>query len=116
MGRSVASIRQRVKGIAERWEQAARVLAREDDRSCGEALAGLVKMHSSDVFYGCNEPLEAAVFSALVEIVKARAACTNPGQCQSRNPAPGTGAGAACDRVTGPGTRPGTGQEFHVDP
>jgi hypothetical protein len=83
MGRSVASIRQRAKGIAERWEQSARVLAR-DDRPCGEDLAGLVKKHTSDVFYGCNEPLEAAIFSALVEIAKARDVCRDQGP--GRNP------------------------------
>ena len=31
-----------------------------------------MKKHSSDAFFGCDEPLEAATFSALLEIVKAR--------------------------------------------
>ena len=97
MGRSVASIRQSAKGIAERWEKSAKVLAREGDRSGARVLAGLVKKHSSDVFYGCNEPLEAAAFSALVEIAKALDVCR--------------------DREVAPVTRLGTGQEnHHVDP
>jgi len=109
MGRSVASIRQRAKGIAERWEKSARVLAREDDRSCGEDLAGLVKKHTSDVFYGCNEPLEAAIFSALVEIAKARDVCRDPDQDPGRNP--------GSSRDTGFVRDPENRQEhWHVDP
>jgi len=69
MGRSIASIRQEVNGIAERWEHAAR-LAGEEDRPHGLRLAGFAKFHASDAFYGCDDPAEAAVFSALVELLK----------------------------------------------
>jgi hypothetical protein len=69
LGRSVGSIRQEVNGIAERWHRSAQVLG-DKDRLHGEHLASLAKVHSSDVFYGCDEPLEAAVFSVLSEIQK----------------------------------------------
>ena len=55
--------------MAERWQWSAPVLDNED-QPYGEQLARLVKTHSSDVFYGCDEPLEAAVFSGLSELQK----------------------------------------------
>ena len=79
MGRSTVSIRQGAKSIAERWARASRELGRED-RPGGETIAGLAKKHSSDAFFGCDDPLEAAVFSVLVEIVKVQ----DPGR--NRNP------------------------------
>ena len=116
MGRSVASIRQSVKGIAERWEKSAKTLAREGDRSGARVLAGLVKKYSSDVFYGCNEPLEAAAFSALVEIAKALDVCRDPGR-HAEEPGPGCDAGMVRDREITPVILTGTGQENnHVDP
>ncbi len=39
------------------------------------------KKHSSEAFYGCDDPLEAAIFSALVEIARQRAG-TIPGRAR----------------------------------
>ena len=36
----------------------------------GERLVALAKKHSSEAFYGCDDPLEAVVFSVLVEMFK----------------------------------------------
>ena len=40
----------------------------EESRAAGELLAGWVKQHSSEAFFGCNGPAEAALFSVLVEV------------------------------------------------
>jgi hypothetical protein len=69
MGRSFVSVRQGVKGVADRWVRVSRAL-RERDRRYGEKLAENAKQHSSEAFVGCDEPLEAAIFSALIEIFK----------------------------------------------
>jgi hypothetical protein len=71
MGRSFASIRQRANGIAERWSRAVRALKR-DDREHGRHLVALAKQHVSEGFVACNNPLEAVVFSILVELLKDR--------------------------------------------
>jgi hypothetical protein len=69
MGRTFPSIRLGVNSTADRWARSARALRREDQRY-GERLAELAKMHSSEAFVGCDDPLEAVVFSVLVEILK----------------------------------------------
>jgi hypothetical protein len=69
MGRSFASIRQGVKSTADRWARSARAL-KKDDQPYGERLVALATMHASEAFYGCDDPLEAAVFSVLVEMLK----------------------------------------------
>jgi hypothetical protein len=66
MGRSFVSIRQRVKDLAERWARVARTL-RPEDRPDAARLAASAKKHSSEAFFGCDDPLEAAIFSALVD-------------------------------------------------
>ena len=68
-GRSFASVRQGVKSTADRWARSSRAL-KKDDRPYGERLVELAKRHSSEAFYGCDDPLEAAVFSVLVELIK----------------------------------------------
>lgn len=67
MGRSFISVRLGVRSLAERWE---RVTKRLDRDNCTPAkrLTGLAKNHSSEAFFGCDNPLEAMVFSALLEI------------------------------------------------
>ena len=70
-GRSFASVRQGVKSTADRWARSSRAL-KKDDRPYGERLVELAKRHSSEAFYGCDDPLEAAVFSVLVELIKER--------------------------------------------
>jgi hypothetical protein len=69
MGRSFESVRQGVKNIADRWARSSRALKKEDQQY-GNKLVVLAKMHSSEAFAGCDDPLEAAVFSVLVEMMK----------------------------------------------
>ena len=69
MGRSFESVRQGVKGPIDHWTRAARALKKED-RPYGERLVTLAKKHSSEAFYGCDDPLEAVVFSVLVEMLR----------------------------------------------
>lgn len=69
MGRSFESVRRGVKSIADRWARSSRALKKEDQQY-GEKLVQLAKKHSSEAFIGCDDPLEAAVFSALVEMLK----------------------------------------------
>jgi len=69
MGRSFESVRQGVKSIADRWARSTRALKKEDQQY-GEKLVKLAKMHSSEAFIACDDPLEAAVFSVLVEMIK----------------------------------------------
>ena len=44
-------------------------MKREDQRY-GEKLANMAKVHSSEAFVACDDPLEAATFSVLVELLK----------------------------------------------
>ena len=69
MGRSFESVRQGVKSIADRWARSTRALKKEDQQY-GEKLVKLAKMHSSEAFIACDDPLEAAVITALVEMLK----------------------------------------------
>jgi hypothetical protein len=92
MGRSFESVRQGVKGPIDRWARAARAL-RKEDKPYGERLVALAKLHSSEAFYGCDDPLEAAVFSVLIGILRQQEerevqktpACTDdPGKKQEK--------------------------------
>ena len=58
-----------MKSIAERWPRSSGALKKEDQRY-GERLVELAKRHSSETFIAFDHPLEAAVFSALVETIK----------------------------------------------
>ncbi len=69
MGRSFESVRMGVNRIADRWARSARALKKED-RIYGERVAELAKMHASEAFVACDDPLEAAVFSVLVEMLR----------------------------------------------
>jgi hypothetical protein len=60
-----------VKSTADRWTRSSRAL-KKADRPYGERLVELAKRHSSEAFYGCDDPLEAAVFSVLVELIWAQ--------------------------------------------
>ena len=71
-GRSFASVRQGVKSTADRWARSSRAL-KKDDRPYGARLVELAKRHASEAFYGCDDPLEAAIFSVLVELIKEQA-------------------------------------------
>ena len=69
MGRSFESIRMGVKDVSARWLKASKTLKKED-QIYGQKLAEMAKKHSSEAFYALDDPLEAAVFSVLVEMVK----------------------------------------------
>jgi len=58
-----------VKSIADRWARSSRALKKEDQQY-GEKLVELAKKHASEAFIACDDPLEAAVFSVLVETIK----------------------------------------------
>ena len=64
MGRSFLSVRQGVNIIADRWERSAKKW------KCGKKMAELAKRYSSESFMGCNDPLEGALFSAMIEMQK----------------------------------------------
>lgn len=89
-GRSISSIRQEVNGVAGRWARSARAL-REGDRAAGLALASLARSHASDAFYGCDDPLEASLFSVLVELRKK--AGSGEETCRDEDPVPDPGQG-----------------------
>jgi hypothetical protein len=69
MGRTFVSTRQGVNSLADRWARSARALKREEQKY-GQQLVTLAKERSSEAFMACNDPLEAAVFSALIGILK----------------------------------------------
>jgi hypothetical protein len=69
MGRSFESVRMGVAELAGRWLRARRALRRED-QIFAERLAGMAKRHASEGFYAFDDPLEAAVYSVFIEILK----------------------------------------------
>ena len=69
MGRSFESVRMGAKDVADRWLKARRAMKAED-QVYAVKLAGMAKKHSSEAFYAFNDPLEAAVFSVLLEMMK----------------------------------------------
>ncbi len=69
MGRSTESVRMAVKALSARWAKASRALKKED-QVYGLMLAEMAKKHSSEAFYALDDPLEAALFSILVELLK----------------------------------------------
>ena len=58
-----------VKDVSARWLKASKALKKED-QIYGQRLAEMARKHSSESFYALDDPLEAAVFSALLEILK----------------------------------------------
>jgi hypothetical protein len=69
MGRTFKSVRMGSQEVAQRWLKASRALSKED-QIFGQRLAEMVKMHSSEAFYALDDPLEAAIFSVLIELLK----------------------------------------------
>lgn len=69
MGRSFESVRMGAKDVADRWLKARRTMKAED-QVYAVKLAAMAKKHSSEAFYAFDDPLEAAVFSVLVEMMK----------------------------------------------
>ena len=62
-------MRMGVKDVSARWLKATKALKKED-KIYGQMIAEMAKKHSSEAFYALDDPLEAAIFSALVEIIK----------------------------------------------
>ena len=69
MGRTFESVRQGVNQIADRWTRSSRYM-RKEDQKYAEKLAKLAKTHSSEAFIGCDDALEAVLFSVLTEMIK----------------------------------------------
>ena len=69
MGRSFESVRMGVKDVSARWLKSSKALKKED-QIYGQKLAEMAKKHSSEAFYAMDDPLEAAVFSVLLELVR----------------------------------------------
>jgi hypothetical protein len=69
MGRSFLSTRQGVNIIADRWTRLAKKF-RNNQSTAGGMVVLFAKQHSSEGFAGCDDPLEAVIFSALVEIAR----------------------------------------------
>jgi hypothetical protein len=57
------------KDVSARWLKARRAMKKEE-QVYGQTLAQMAKMHACEGFYALDDPLEAAVFSALVEMMK----------------------------------------------
>ena len=71
MGKSFESVRMEAKDVSARWLKASNALKKED-QIYGQMLAEMARKHSSEAFYALDDPLEAAVFSVLVETMKVR--------------------------------------------
>jgi hypothetical protein len=71
MGRSFESVRMGAQEVSVRWARASRAMKKED-QVYSQELAQMAKKHSSEAFYAMDDPLEAAVFSVLVELLKER--------------------------------------------
>jgi hypothetical protein len=69
MGRSFESVRMGVNEVSARWTRAGRALKKED-QAHALRLAEMAKKHSSEAFYALDDPLEAVIFSVLIEIMK----------------------------------------------
>lgn len=69
MGRSFESIRLGVKDVPVGWLKTSKALKKED-QIYGQKLAEMTRKHSSKAFYALDGPLEAAVLSVLLELVK----------------------------------------------
>ncbi len=69
MGRSFESVRMGAAEVSARWARAGRAMKKED-QAYAQELAAMAKKHSSEAFYALDDPLEAAVFSALIELMK----------------------------------------------
>ena len=69
MGRSFESVRMGVKDVSARWLRASKALKKEG-QICGQKIAEMARKHSSEAFYALDDPLEVAVFSVLLDLVK----------------------------------------------
>jgi hypothetical protein len=68
MGRSFASVRQLAAEITGRWARVAHPVRRQKESAA--RLATMGKAHASEAFFGCDDPLEAVLFSGFLEMLK----------------------------------------------
>ena len=125
MGRSFLSVRMGVNEVAARWKRASRTL-REDDAGLAEGLVRYAKQFSSEAFYAFDDPLEAALFSAAISLVRdwertrvqeyAGTACTDDEYRSPASPNPaGPGTAPEVDEESQDGTEAGMYGAGHVD-
>jgi hypothetical protein len=69
MGRTFKSVRMGSQELAQRWLKASRALSK-NDQVYDQRSAKMAKMHFSVAFYALDDPLEAAIFSVLIELLK----------------------------------------------
>lgn len=69
MGRVFLSPRKEVQRIAKNWQQSGGLM-REQDRAAAGHLGTMAKWYASEGFYAFDDPLEAALVSALVRLVR----------------------------------------------
>ena len=62
-------MREAMEEIVVRWMRARRALKAED-QACAERLSAMIRAHSCDRVAIIDDPLEAAVFSLFIELVK----------------------------------------------
>ena len=79
-------MRMGVNTVTERWLRARRAM-RKEDQAYAEQLAAMAKRHSSEGFYAFDDPLEAALFSVLVELLKERDREQDPERDRGRDDA-----------------------------
>ncbi len=72
MGRSFESVRMGVQEVSARWARAGRAMKKEEQAYAKELAKMAKKEHSSEAFYALDDPLEAALFSVLIELLKER--------------------------------------------
>jgi hypothetical protein len=69
MDRSFESVRRGANEVSARRLMASRAMKKEE-KVLGQKLAEMAKMHFGEGFYALDDRLEAAIFSALVGIMK----------------------------------------------
>jgi len=60
-----------VREILSRWERAARALPGKEREHALRVIA-MARVHASECFYAFDDPLEAVLFSVLLEVAKER--------------------------------------------
>jgi hypothetical protein len=102
-----------VNGVTGRWKRASRHM-REEDAGLAENVVVFAKQFSSEAFYAFDDPLEAALFSVAISMVRdwERAATEEPDRTACR-PAGHESRKPDELRPDGPGT--GMQEERHVD-
>jgi hypothetical protein len=69
MERFPESMKPGMDATAERWMRVRRAMCKEDQIYV-ERLAGMIRSHNREGIHAFDDPLEAAVFSVLIELLK----------------------------------------------